>query len=352
MNEIIGMMRIKEYGSDFHLDLESKIFNTKEQNIFSNKEIFTLFFSGRSALYSLLYYGIRNYGWKKVYFPSYYCHEVTDFIKSLNVEIEYYLYNPFLDDESKELMIRDTPENVIINVSFFGLKKLKLLKYTKASIIDDFTHDISMKSDSRLGFGSLRKQLPLPCGGAILAKDLIKCPDLYPNFQSNKLAIEKIVAMHLKTEYLEGRLDQKDLFRSHFIEAEKQFGEKFTNTFMPQLVELILNKTDIDKVFNSKRENLKLVLSLLKKNERVIYNFNSTDDKALGLILQLKSFNDREKLKAHLISKRIYPAILWPGQFEKRDVETEKKVLFLHLDYRYDSEDVIYIADVLNEYYR
>src|SRR5690606_37957785 len=86
-------MLIKEYGSDFHYcDHPYK----GQQNFISENSNISLFFSGRVALFNLLAFGIQKYGWKKVGFPSYYCHEVVDFCRRLPIEITYYTYNPLM----------------------------------------------------------------------------------------------------------------------------------------------------------------------------------------------------------------------------------------------------------------
>src|SRR4030095_3034820 len=134
-------MSNKEFGSDFHLCLDDKFLQFKEKNIFCDNKAFSLFFSGCSAIYSLLKFGINKHGWKKVYFPSYYCHGVVGFVSKLKIEICYYEFNPFLDIVEKDISVKDVRENVIINVSFFGVNKLKLSKYKNVVVIDDLSHD-------------------------------------------------------------------------------------------------------------------------------------------------------------------------------------------------------------------
>ncbi|HET8804712.1 MAG TPA: hypothetical protein VFM72_09050 [Aequorivita sp.] len=341
-------IKMKEYGSDFHICLNEEFLNGLK-NPFINKS-FSLLFSGRAALYALLKASREKHSWKKVYFPSYYCHEVVNFVKSLDFDVYYYTFNPFLDEENKNIAIRDVSENVIINVSFFGLKKLQLPYYKNASIIEDLTHDILGVPNSKFYFGSLRKVLPLPCGGFFSGDSKIDF-SVHHNLKSEALAIKKIAAMHLKREYLNGILEDKNVFRQQFIEAEKLFGENFTNSSLPQSAKVLLESLNIHKIVDAKKKNVKLALAHLKQNDRIVYNMGSFNENALGLILQVNSYKERENLKKLLISKNIYPAILWPNQFQKRDIEIEKRSMFLHIDYRYNSEDILYITTVLNQYF-
>ena len=114
---------------------------------------------------------------------------------------------------------------------------------------------------------------------------------------------------------------------------------------------MIFAQLNIERILETKKKNLNLAFSLLKNNSKVVYNIGFANEKALGLLLKVPSFQDREKLKAFVISKNIFPSVLWPNQIEERDIDTEKKVLFLHMDYRYDSGDIKYITNTLNQYF-
>lgn len=342
----------KEYGSDFHLCLEDKFLQFEEDYIFSDNKGFSLFFSGRSALYSLLEFGINNSGWKNVYLPSYYCHEVVHFIRKLPIEIIYYAFNPFLDTDEKDIPVDDYLENVVINVSFFGLTKLNLNRYKNIAIIEDLSHNILAFKDSKADycFGSLRKQLPLPCGGFCYSATKKSLPEAQHNLKAEEVAFQKTTAMFLKREYLEGRFNQKEIFRTQFIEAEKKFEEEFANSKMPEITQTIFSQLNIERILEAKKRNLNLAFSLLKNNSKVVYHTGFANENALGLLLKLTSFQDREKLKAFLISKNVFPSVLWPDQVEARDIDTEKTILFLHVDYRYDAEAIKYITNILNQY--
>jgi hypothetical protein len=341
----------KEYGSDFHLSLYGDFFES-ENNKFLNKENYSLYFSGRSALVALLKYGIKSFGWHRVYFPNYYCHEVVHFVRSfLPIEIAYYNFNPFIDSTFDRFPIYDDAKNVIINVCFFGLKKLDLLDYSRAAVIEDLTHDILSIPTSNFSFGSLRKQLPLPCGGFIYSRKKERFSNISSNLQSENLSLQKLTGMFLKNEYLYNRLENKSIFRKLLTEAEEKFDQDFTNSLMPGVARVILSKLDINKILLAKNKNLKLALNLLKKNAEIIINFHSNSSNAFGLILEMKSLEIRDKLKSFLISRSIFPAILWPNQIESKAIETQQRILFVHVDYRYKDEDIQYIAATINDFF-
>ena len=51
-----------------------------------------------------------------------------------------------------------------------------------------------------------------------------------------------------------------------------------------------------------------------------------------------------------LIEHNIFPAILWPDQFKKNDKQLEKTLLFVHTDFRYNSDDISEITHQIKEF--
>jgi len=345
-------MIIKEYGSDFHYNADSEWYLKDASNSLMNNNDFSLFFSGRSALANLLDQGIKESGWKQVFIPSYYCHEVVHFIERLPIKINYYDYNPLLDSPTKQLDIQDVESNVIINVSFFGLKGLDL-SFLKVIIVDDLTHDILGYENSNASycFGSLRKELPVPVGGFCYSPKGYNLPNASHNLAAEEVAIQKLSAMLLKKQYLEGTFADKDLFRSLFIESENAFELKFTNSSIPEVAKSILFQLDINKILEAKKNNVKTALELLKDIADVKFN-NGNSDCSFGLLVECNSKQQRDALKLFLISRKIFPAILWPNQLLARDKAIEDQLLFLHMDYRYTINDIEIITKAIKDQFK
>jgi hypothetical protein len=341
-----------EYGSEFHYCQEKQwsLENTSNSIFYGNT--ISLFFSGRSALFSVLEQGIKNDGWEKVFFPSYYCHEVIHFIKELSIQVVYYDFNPFLDFETKRINIEDVESNVIVNVDFFGLKKLDVSSFQNAKIIDDQTHNILDLKNSKADycFGSIRKELPIPMGGFCYSPKRYALPNAKYNSECEALAIQKLSAMFLKKKYLEDALVTKDLFRMLFAAVENDFEANYTNAKMPNIAQSILFQLDIDKILEAKRNNLNFAIESLKDCKKIKINLGAKS-KALGLVLECNSGEERNQLKLFLIEKNIFPAILWPDQINQRDKEIEDKILFLHVDYRYSTKDIIIIITTLKAFF-
>lgn len=345
-------MKNKEYGSDFHLVTNQQfLLNNNQENLFT-KNNFSLFFSGRVALYNLLNDGIKNNNWTKVYVPSFYCHEVIHFINNLPIEVIYYDFNPFLDSENKEFKFEDFQTNAVVNVFYFGIKKLNLDSYKNIIQIEDVTHNIleSERSKADYCFGSLRKELPVPVGGFCSSPKNKSLPLGKNNFESEKVSIQKLTAMYLKNLYLSGNWENKNEIRNLFIDAESKFEIEDTNTLIPQTSSAILSQIDCKTILETKHKNIKQALSLLENKEGLIFNINSKNNSVFGLIVQCKNATLQAQLKSFLIGNSIYPAVLWPNQKKHRDIEIEKQILFIHLDYRYDENEIKIIVNTINAF--
>lgn len=343
---------IKEYGSDFHsLD---NVFNLNTEDSISQKIYSSrLFFSGRTALYELMKFGIENCGWTNIFVPEYYCHEVSVFIRPLKITINYYNNCPDCMDVDLEAL--DKKGNVILNVSFFGV--LNDLNYTfhLATLIEDHTHGIASikngdRRDADYCFASLRKVLPVPCGGILWSPNNHPLPlEVEESSISQSIATMKLSGMDLKMRYLNGESVSKEDFRKLLLESESHFTDPKTQGGLPGIVTNLIKKISVVKLSNAKTENLKYIVQLIDK-KRLLFHSNGCDfDQVLGLVLIFDDVYKREKMREHLINNAIYPAILWPEQFTERSKSFSDRMIFIHCDIRYDQTDMEYIAQIINQ---
>ncbi|MNF59861.1 hypothetical protein D3C84_414620 [compost metagenome] len=156
--------------------------------------------------------------------------------------------------------------------------------------------------------------------------------------------------MFLKKRYVEGVLEAKNLFRALFLEVEHEAEANYTNAKMPNISQSILFQLDVEKILEVKKNNLNFALELLKDCKNIKINLG-TKSEAFGLVLECNSLEERNKLRLFLIERSIFPAILWPDQIYQRDKEIEDRILFLHVDYRYTTEDVKIIITTLKEFF-
>jgi len=336
----------KEFGSDFHYVHDNVALKSVPH--FMNIGI-EYFFSGRVALYNLLQYGYEKYGWKKVGFPSYYCHEVVDYCKGLPLDIVYYDYRPFHQD--KAIDWEDTKENVFINVDFFGVSKLdcSFLKYSV--VIEDLTHNLLSfnQSNADYCFGSLRKQLPLAVGGFGWSKRGDFEIDTHENTFSTKVALQKLTAMYLKGEYLTNGFPDKNVFRTLFVDAEEQFANHLTNVSLPKVVKAQLDDLNPEKLISKTRDNITYAKNLLIPSAGISLMGRSRLTE-MGLMFLCGNQELRDRFRKHLIEHSIFPAILWPDQVQEKDMEFQNRVLFVHADFRYSQNDIAHIVSIINKF--
>lgn len=342
----------KEYGSDFHYCTDGNFFLEKFSSSLFCNESFSLFFSGRAALKHLLYQGAMELGWEKIYLPRYYCHEIFHFIQDLSLDITYYNCNPFL--ESQPTLFEDAANNVVVNVDFFGLSKLDLSNYKNLITVEDLTHNILAYKQSQAAycFGSLRKEMPIPVGGFCFSPQQRPLPIAKPNLMAESVALEKLLAMVYKAKFLKKEQVDKEVFRQLFSDAEVKFGDISTNTGLPEIAKSILYRLDFNKVIAEKHKNIGVALQLLENIDGLTINLNNKKKECFGLILECSSARQKNKLKDHLISNRIFPAVLWPNQLNERDRDVENRILLIHLDYRYDLNDVSFITNIISDFYK
>ena len=345
-------MKRKEFGSEFHYPIHSKwLLKESDESFFSSKK-FSFHFSGRSALYTLVSEGIQTKGWKNLYFPSYYCHEVVAFLKDLPINIHYFNFNPFLDTKIPFQEIKDDPTSVLVQVSFFGVKSIDLSSIKKATILEDYSHNLLALKESKADycFGSLRKELPIPVGGFCYAQNH-SLAQSNSNKKAEDVANEKLKAMLLKEQYLRGEIENKEGYRTLFQKAEEDFEKKYTNTKLPESATKILHTFHVSKILKQKHENVEEALKILGDIPNVSFNLDTKDANPFGLILNLSSNKSREALKTYLIKNNIFPAVLWPNQVNKNDQETEKCILFIHLDFRYTTKEVTFVANKIKAFF-
>lgn len=340
-------MRNKEFGSDFHYinNLEFMSCAKTSQDFI---DLNNLYFSGRVALRNILIYGIDQLKWEKIYIPTYYCHEVYDFIKDLDIYLEFYPCN--ILDNSLPTYIEDKSFCAVLVVNYFGISSPSFEHLKKIATIEDLTHDLCKVKDSKADFifGSLRKALPLPVGGFVKSK--LKLPEISCTLFAEEVALEKFTGMLLKKKYLDGQFLNKQVFREVLISAENSFGNLKTNAPLPLMVNEYLAGLNISKIIECRKKNISNIKTLIKLNpkfEVLVDDYGSE----YSLILKFNDTIDRDSLKEYLIFNHIYPMVLWPGQVLENDINLQKTLLFVHVDFRYCTKEIEHIANIINQFF-
>lgn len=349
----IGKMRHKEYGSDFYFPIDSQwLLNQPTDSFFLSPEV-SLFFSGRTALHSLLFHGITTLNWKEVYLPSYYCHEVYRYVKDLPIKFHYYPFNPSLDAVIDVTHIPNRVDCVLVIVSYFGMLPADTSQLDKCVIIEDTSHNLQLckTSEAQYCFGSLRKELPVPVGGFCYSPKGLTIPNAIQKITTEKIAKLRTTAMQLKFDYIQGNSENKSTYRKLFNSTENHFKDSITHATMAQIAMDILAKLDIVSLLQQKEKNLQRALIELVDCNKITLLGSDNNRPSFGLVLQCETQEEQASLAQYLIKHSIFPTVLWPEQSLDQDKTLENTLLFLHVDFRYNTEDIAVITQTIKSFF-
>ncbi|MEE6259050.1 hypothetical protein [Plantactinospora sonchi] len=307
-----------------------------------------LYGSGRQALVALLEYGRHEYGWSAVHLPEYYCPEVADDVAAV-LPVHRYDAGPAGGGEPP----RVGPGEALVLVSYFGTPPVRppTPAPTGAAVIVDATHDPLAPWLSHLGadyvFASLRKTLPLPDGGALWSTVDRPLPPAPAPSDGQRLAAGTILAaMCLKTAYLGGAGLAKEPYLAGYVDGERRLRaaevsavSDFTATLLPALP---VDELRVRRITNA--TVLADRLATLAGVTARAYPF--------GVVLECESHQRREELRRGLISRAVYPAVLWtlrPGEVGPRHLDYSERMLMLHTDARWTERDMTRVAALVRQ---
>ena len=342
----------KEFGSDFHFVDTLADAGASIEGIYPDAQ---LCFSGRSALFAIVDYGIEKYGWKKLYLPNYYCNEVIDFVSSLPIEIFFFDDGPYKKAEPDFSTI-DNEGNVYVAVNYFGLRRTPAYVPVHAFSIEDHTHDLvsnwAQRSTAHFCFASLRKTLPIPSGGVIWSPKKLGVPDKSNRTSevSNKATFMKLTAMLLKKFYLEGADIRKQEFRDLFVESEQLLGASETNARLPSISMELIRRFSVHYFSQIKKRNYQCFWDCIEDKTQLFNPYVSEAYNPFGLVYYFNKRSERDSFKSYLIKNNIYPAVLWPNQLEANAADFSERSLLIHCDFRYTKSDITAMSDVINQY--
>lgn len=313
--------RRSEQGSFFSLD--ESIF-TQETPYFSKSSFHV---SGRHALANILS-SFTKKPILRLYIPSYYCHEVTDFVTAL-VDVELYECSPTSD--RIDITIRDDEAALI--VEYFGAKSG--VSVTGGKTLLDRTHDpfadFTYTRSPDFVFGSLRKIAPLPDGGFVTPAIVTKMEEHHKT--SDKHVSGVLEAMHRKEIYLSGETSEKLDYLESFAQFEEQLGDLPLSIEMSCYSRKRVKTLDHKRLRKAKTTNLENLKNLLASE---VLPFSILDFPAFA-VLKFASQKNRDAFRTELIALDIYSALLWPKNQEfQSDIDFFSTHIFIHIDYRVD----------------
>lgn len=319
-------------------------------------EEYQLFYTGRHAIRHLIDALSNTKKIQTIWLPEYYCQHVTAWLREVyENRISTYAINPFNPIADVDIYSFASADDLVILNNFWGLYTYKIPQQKNRPIyIEDHSHGWLSKpclqSTADYCFASLRKSLPIPLGGIIWSKR-VKLPkpaantDAQTEFMTAWDEITK--AMRLKTALLEGDIAvQKSDYLSIIDTFEHFLHEQHAvvAVFEAHKNEMIAFLSKDYKRY--KKENL----SFLKTHMLPTTAFTilyAENDFTFGLPLLFKDRDTLVAIKTMLVANHIYPSELWP---DNQSTTALKYLLNIHVDFRYNHQDMRYITKILNNW--
>jgi len=305
--------------------------------------------SGRHALAAL----VRTLKPKRVLFPSFYCQDVLEACGEATPLA--YRDDPF----EPTVAVGDVRDgDLVVLCNTFGLRPPPPT-LPEAVVVEDHTHDPgsawARSSKAHYAFASLRKYLPLPDGGVLWSpagRDVPLAPAHDGDLAS--VTLDRLTGMLLKQLWLAGGRVQKEAYRAAYVAGESRIGRGEPGP-MSAVARALLDTFPLDRWRETRRENHAAFSRALGTLPRVKLVTDRAPRTPFAAVLLFDRAGDRDAVRAALIERRIYPAVLWPidagrvSGVPDEHVALSKRLLCLHCDHRYGPRELERVALAVRE---
>ena len=349
-----------EHGSDFHWMYPWTMSNSP----MPWEENYLLMGTGREVFRALISFGQASRNWRRLWVPSYFCQVVVASLLSTGIEVLTYPDSPRNSGcQFDNLEFR--PGDVLLLVNYFGLRdKLALPAIDRNSIeiIEDHTHDPwshwAWSSNADWCVASLRKTLPIPDGGVLWSPAGHRLPPAASVTPEHRLAaLNKFVAMVLKSLYLRNTPVKKEDFRSLAILGEENYDQGEASGISEWIAGL-LSTFPVEAWREQRRFNHRTISACLVDLPwvKVLQPENGLFATPFSAVLVFDSLERQLHLRERLISANIYAPILWPlnepviAGILPEHLDFSQQMLSIHCDMRYGQSDMEYIASLISKF--
>ncbi len=339
---------MQEFGSDFHF-IDSYSSNRAHLTDVYHDALF--FADGRMCITALL----KQYGWKRLWMPEYFCYEVIASIKeTTDVELVFYKDFPTNDARGIVATLPYREGDALLRVNYFGLRDSRSEKDIPVPVIEDHTHDLlghwSLYSDADWCIASLRKSLPIPEGGMMWSpKGLHYDGGVKSTPENDVIAEQRWKAMKMKADYLAGKNVDKESFRKIYLDTEEWFDHAEISG-MDKRTRSYISNLDINAWYNAKQNNWRSLCKLVNTKAQILEPEDESCN-VFSFAILAKDKKQRDGWRKAMIEQCIYPAILWnvPDDVHTYAKNMSSRMLSIHCDGRYNAKDIEKLAKLLNQ---
>lgn len=338
---------MKEFGSDFHYIQSAGLPGTHLTEMIPGAALLA---DGRQCIVAL----IRQNGWRRIWMPDYFCHEVIETIrKQTRIEILFYEDNPLVEGKVEGLPF--LPGDVLLRMNFFGTRDFRSNAGIPVPVIEDHSHDLlgpwALNSDADWCISSIRKSLPVPEGGMIWSPKGHALPAIPSSSEeNNRVASIRWEAMGLKAAYLQGENVSKEAFREKLVGTEDWFDEAEPMLLDERSRRYLSSQLDVQAWNSRKRENWRVLIKHIHESGCNVLRAEHDSWTMFSLVLLMKDHEQRDQVRRQLIENAVYPAILWslPDTASATSRDICERMLSIHCDGRYAEGDMIQLAEIIN----
>lgn len=292
----------------------------------------------------------------KLWLPSYFCGEVTQFCRQW-CQLREYRDDPRWP-EPDWATLAPAAHDAVLAVNYFGIRDGLVWrdwrKCNQCILLEDHTHDPfsawSCGSNADYALASVRKTLPVP-DGAVIWSPLglsIPPPPTESNWSGSAL---KCAAMLRKAQYLQSRGGeaQKEYFRRLQMQGENLMRVSPVSSVSPYSYALLYD--GVPALWRNRRElNVHCLLARLGDLDSAELLFRSWPQGSVPFAVAVifNSRAERDDCHAHLIQNQIYCPVHWPCSTDQpHALELSSRILSLPVDQRYGENDMDRLADIL-----
>ena len=328
----------QEQGSFFHLELSMGVSDTPWM-----PEASSWFGTARGALRAIVDDGCGG-SIRRLLLPSYYCHDVSDTLRDV-LDVGFYPDGPLDAPSTLEL----AHDEAALVVDYFGTPHH--VEVSGGTLIRDATHDPLLQHPqprpADLVVASLRKTLPVPDGALVWSESGRTPPSAPPETeQHHRATTELLTGMVLKTAYLRGFDLAKTSFLDRLRAGESGLGASASVSGVSGLTRHLAPAMDARRWLDLRASNRRRFAEVFGE---AVGGFHLLPHPAFAVLVAPHG-GARDRLRDALIAADIYPAVLWDlpiPHAPERHRDLSERVLVLHVDGRYDPQQIERLADVV-----
>lgn len=305
---------------------------------------------------------------KVIMIPAYTCHTVIEPFLQANWNVYFFPVDERLCIKKEEFLslLASASPDVILFHPYYGKKLMEyekdLLRQAKKRnilIIQDLTQSLFSPLHPDyvdITVGSIRKWFGVPDGAFLSIADSVPFAVTENEQYNTEFTDSQWDAMYLRGEYFRtGNLNFKKIsIRLNKYAESLACKTKITPHKISDYSLSIIRSTDFNTISSKRIENFKTLLSTVEKNNTCIPIITSPDMLENAPLYFPLYVRDRGRVQKFLAANSIYAPILWGVEDDAvledgtvRDIY--EHLLAIPIDQRYDRDDMLYIANGINE---